>query len=138
MRLRPILIVTVILFVPVVLSAEKLPETTSTSTSCFVDLDGDGIDDNVKDLDGNGIPDFDIPEEASSIPSGGSGIFASMTMNTGTIEVARVAENFGGREFGSRWLCVNRGGITSGDGFGPGAGIGSGSLGKVCIGGVCF
>jgi len=136
MRIWPLLIVVSLIIVPAALSAEELSETSSTPTCCFVDLDGDGLDDNIKDLDGNGIPDFDDIDEAPGIPLGGSGIFASM--NTGTVEVAKVAENFGGRKFGTRWHCVNSGGITTGDGFGPGAGIGSGSLGKVCIGGVCF
>ncbi|MBU8933711.1 MAG: hypothetical protein KOO62_06855 [candidate division Zixibacteria bacterium] len=137
MRLWSVLIVAIMVIVPVALSAEELSDATSASKVCFVDLDGDGLDDNIRDFDGDGIPDFENPVGTPSIPSGGSGIFAIMEPPTPVV-ATKGSDEFGDRKFCTRWLASNRGGFSSGDGFGPGAGIGSAAMGKVCIGGVCF
>lgn len=137
MRFRTALIAATLLILPAALSAEELSETATTDSPCFVDLDGDGFDDNIRDLDSDGIPDFgDFRAAASANASHGLGVFASM--NTGATTVARAAEKFGERRFCCRGLALNRGGFSAGSGFGPGAGIGSAALGKVCIGGICF
>ncbi len=137
MRFWTALIAATLLILPAALSAEELSETATTTAPCFVDLDGDGFDDNIRDLDSDGIPDFGNYNGTAQIdPSRGLGVFASM--NTGAISVAAITEKFGERKFCCRGLALNRGGFTGGSGFGPGAGIGSSALGKVCIGGICF
>jgi len=137
MRLWPALIVATLMIVSTALSAEKFSDTASASIPCFVDLDGDGLDDNIRDLNSDGIPDFDnYNGSVPAISCGGSGIFTSM--NTGTTDITETSEKFGERKFATRWLGSNRGGFSSNGGFGPGAGISSAAIGKVCIGGVCF
>lgn len=137
MRFWPALIVATLLILPAAIVADEASETASNPVPCFVDLDGDGLDDNIRDLDGDGIPDFGSDNGATTAnPSNGLGVFAGMDAATADVVVA--ADKFGDRKYCTRWLPSNRGGFTSGDGFGPGEGIGSAALGKVCIGGVCF
>ncbi len=116
---------------------------TPPTAKAFVDLDGDGIDDNFTDTDRDGIPDkyvhgsvsaFGVEISATSgiFAAGQSGKFAA-TLTTGNRDV------FGSRMGRTHCLSLNRGGFGSESDFGPGNGIGLGAVkGTGCVGGVCF
>jgi len=111
----------------------------------FVDIDGDGIDDNARDLDEDGIPDIISHEESqeNDTPAvelaSNMGDFSMSLGSTSEIESSKSrASAFSSRKFSARGLSSDRGGIDSGDGFGPGSGIGIGAVKTpVCVGGVC-
>lgn len=116
---------------------------TPSAAEAFVDLDGDGIDDNFTDTDRDGIPDKYVLGAVSAFGAeitASSGIFAaaksgkfSATLTTGNRDV------FGSRMGRTHCLSLNRGGFGSDSDFGPGNGIGLGSVkGTGCVGGVCF
>ncbi|MFH1892181.1 MAG: hypothetical protein ABIK83_05795 [Candidatus Zixiibacteriota bacterium] len=119
------------------------------SKACFVDLDGDGINDNARDMDDDGIPDT-FGAEASAIPSETEGMFApsiSIDWNAsgfgaGQAEVEAKEPNsgrFSAIRFSARDLGACRGGLKAGDGLGIGesGGVNAGGGGMVCEGGVC-
>ena len=107
----------------------------------FVDLDGDGLDDNIKDRDFNGIPDFSIEELPNADNAeliGGSGIFASMPISeVDASEITPKSKLFGRSKFSTRNLGSNRGGFSSSDGFGPDSGLSGSSFSGVCVGPQC-
>ncbi|MFH2049418.1 MAG: hypothetical protein ABIJ12_08220 [bacterium] len=107
----------------------------------FVDLDGDGLDDNIKDRDFNGIPDFSVdvlPPVDDAESTGGSGIFASMPLaEVDASEITPKSKLFGRSKFSTRNLGSNRGGFSSSDGFGPDSGLSGSSFSGVCVGPQC-
>jgi len=118
--------------------------------SCFLDRDGDGIDDNARDLDDDGIPDQfgsqndDEPEVDLGLANSDvfsfeiSGEFDGGMEGAGLdSEASRVpnSQKFSALRMSSRALSQHRSGLTSGEDFGPGVGALSG--GVVCEGGVC-
>jgi hypothetical protein len=116
----------------------------------FVDMDGDGINDNASDKDGDGIPDKFAGENpvvpADTALVGGSAFqfdAPSVGIETGAIilETATADQNskrFAALRMSVRSLCRLRGGIKSGDDFGAGSGMDNTSVkGVTCVGGVC-
>ena len=107
----------------------------------FVDLDGDGLNDNTPDLNHDGIPDFDIaraPEPPMMTLRGAANIFEQIEQ---TIPVTSMylskSERFQSLRFCARSLLQCRGGFAAGEDFGPGNGIGQGALSGNCTGGIC-
>lgn len=107
----------------------------------FIDLDGDGIDDNIGDKNSDGIPDFpdvEIPMLNDTEITGGTGIFSSMPVTE--VDVSDITPNsimFGQYFFSIRNLSSNRGGFASSDSFGSDNGLNSGMSGGICVGPLC-
>lgn len=125
---------------PQVLMAEDAPATT-----VFVDLDGDGFDDNCADEDNDGIPneadsDFE-PMAADHCQDLGENIidFGATIKAIGlSADLTTNSQRLGIRQFRTRNLIMNRCGFDSNCGFGSGNEIGIGvSSGGGCAGGVC-
>jgi hypothetical protein len=107
----------------------------------FVDLDGDGLDDNIGDKDSDGIPDFSDemePQSDEAEVTGGTGIFSSMPIaKVDVMEITPCSKMYGQYSFSTRNLSTNRGGFSSSDGFGPENGLSGSSFGGVCVGPLC-
>jgi hypothetical protein len=108
----------------------------------YVDMDGDGFNDNAPDEDGDGIPDAAdpdfIPVETEETNMVGLIKFGEVLKKAGLIEdYSTNLQKFGQLNFCTRALSKNRCGFDAGDDFGSeGIGIGGGSSGG-CAGGVC-
>lgn len=103
----------------------------------FVDMDGDGFDDNEPDGNADGIPDILAPDYVPSLDDNAlAGVFATMdVVNTPTIALEQSnSEKFGTRKFQCRMLDANRSEFDAG--FGSGLGVSAGGGG--CAGGICF
>lgn len=143
---RTMLLILLTFTVSFILSTATLyAEETEAKPCCFVDIDGDGIDDNARDLDKDGIPDIIAGENDSEKISDVK--FASKLGDFSiSMETSAAVDNgksrageFSSRRFSARGISSDRGGIESGDGFGPGSGIGIGAVKTpVCVGGVCI
>jgi len=107
----------------------------------FVDLDGDGLDDNIGDKNFDGIPDFSDeiePQTDDAEVTGGTGIFSSMPIaKVDAKEITPKSKMFGQYSFSIRNLCTNRGGFSSSDGFGSENGLSGSTFGGVCVGPLC-
>jgi hypothetical protein len=106
----------------------------------YIDFDGDGISDNIRDIDGNGIPDeFETKKyDNKSTPSIlGQSLNQALNSNVSPGLFLNNREAFGAREFHVRCHSGHRIGFTSGQGFGVGNGIGLGNIASGCAGGVC-
>ena len=111
----------------------------------FVDLDGDGINDNLTDGNDDGIPDEFVGDKSEAGPamaaSGNSmgGMFDAVDVaSADPMADFSVMERYKVRQRAVRDLCSFRGGFYAGEDFGPGNGIAVGTSGKVCVGGICF
>jgi hypothetical protein len=113
-----------------------------TAPKPWVDMDGDGFDDNASDEDGDAIPDAADPDFVP-IPTEDEGVAGLINLGA-TIQKAGLTEDFstnlqkfGRLDFLTRAMAQNRCGFDAGDEFGnEGIGIG-GSSGGGCVGGVC-
>ena len=110
--------------------------------STFVDIDGDGFNDNLSDYDGDGIPDEADPDYKAEVNSslGGYMNFGEAFASSDYIdELTPNSAKFGKRSFLARSLSKDRCGYDADSDFGPGSGIGIGAVsgGQVCEGGVC-
>ena len=120
-------------------AAENSPDTTTSVR--FVDLDGDGLNDNLPDLNHDGIPDFgkaDQPEESFVSHSAISDFLISMDSAVPQLDL--VLDNLDGFRslmFQARGLSQCRGGFGDDENFGPGYGIGQGAMKSGCVGGAC-
>lgn len=124
-----------------------LSETEIQKKACFVDFDGDGIDDNIPDEDGDGIPNSADPDFTIELSGNSSEAtnqegfvnFGAQLKASGLApDLATTSEKFGRRMFCARALSQNRCGFTSEEGFGAESGIGIGTTGGGgCAGGVC-
>ncbi|MFH1686673.1 MAG: hypothetical protein ABIE70_04030 [bacterium] len=104
----------------------------------FVDLDGDGFNDNAPDGDGNGIPDeFEAGYVATPDEGPTTGIFAGLQTEPAPALVLPEtnSEEFGRSRFCVRSICEERS-VFDAD-FDKSLGI-SVSAGGACAGGVCF
>ena len=116
---------------------------TATSKAVFVDLDGDGFDDNAADEDSDGIPnDADADYDPVSETNNNSGDFIDFGQTIQEIglspDLTSNSQSFGKRQFKTRGLTLNRCGFDANGGFGSGNEIGIGvSSGGGCAGGVC-
>ncbi len=112
----------------------------SEHKECFVDLDGDGFNDNTNDFENNRFATNDTPKdnEAESMAEGDSENYVSFDTGTDTdVSVYLThSEKFGLLKFSTRGLDGCRG--ESGSGFGGNLGSmgGSGQSGG-CAGGAC-
>lgn len=103
----------------------------------FVDMDGDGFDDNEPDANSDGIPDCLAPDYIPPVEDEAlAGVFATMDVVSAPVMVLEQtnAERFGERKFPCRMLESNRCEFDAG--FGSGLGVSAGGGG--CAGGVCF
>lgn len=106
----------------------------------YVDLDGDGFDDNAADSDSDGIPDrferdYVAPRGFAAVPS--TDIFAALKQSSPVSPVATSSlERFVLRQFACRAQSKCRSNFESE--FTTGLGITAGSSGGRCVGGVCF
>ena len=149
--MKPTMRISMILVLFAFLSVSVLyAEQDTEKRPCFMDRDGDGIDDNARDLDDDGIPDQfgaqDEAEEEIDLGTMDSDMF-SFEMGgelDGGLDGAQVdseasnipnSQKFAALQMSSRALSQHRSGLTSGEDFGPGVGALSG--GVVCEGGVC-
>lgn len=120
-------------------TAENSPD--KTTFVRFVDLDGDGLNDNLPDLNHNGIPDFDKvaqPEE-SFVSQSDIGDFLN-SLESAVPQLDLVLDNpdgFRSLMFQARGLPQCRGGFGDDENFGPGYGIGQGAMKSGCAGGAC-
>jgi hypothetical protein len=110
----------------------------------FVDLDGDGFDDNLADSDENGIPDQAEPDESESgNANSAEGMIATLnpinvsSEDLSLDQILTNSEKFGKREFNCRDHSCFRGGFDAGQDFGPGNGISSAAVSSGCAGGIC-
>jgi len=106
----------------------------------YVDLDGDGFDDNAPDTDLDGIPDeFEAHGFVSTQIDGlqVAPMFAGQAPAPDASPKAKTGEIFGRRKFTTRGLAENRSDFDIGFGssLGLGAGLGGGGA---CAGGICF
>lgn len=105
----------------------------------FVDIDGDGFNDNAPDSDADGIPDgIEFHGFLSAQPNlvlrvNPTPINASALMGAR----ACASERFGSREFATRGIAVRRADFDAGFGSGLGLSGGQGGSGGGCVGGVC-
>ena len=113
-------------------------ETKEKDQKPFVDLDGDGFNDNADDTDSDGIPDrFEraAPRIVTKAPR--SDIFAALKQSSPAAAVAvSPLERFALRQFACRAQSKCRSNFESE--FTAGLGVKAGSSGGHCVGGVCF
>ena len=108
-----------------------------STSNIFIDIDGDGFDDNELDNDKNGIPDrFEETEgnDQKEVSSLLGNVFNAAKTEIPSDLLSNGVE-FGKRKFETRLLWQCHRGICSDDQFGPGNGIGLGAA--ACAGGVC-
>ena len=110
----------------------------------FVDIDGDGFDDNTSDANNDGIPEFSntasLTEAREENPSTASKDLADFSFGSILADDGlSFSAQFKGLQFAARSLSRNRCSLDSDAGFGPGSGtrVGSTTGGMVCVGGVC-
>ena len=102
----------------------------------FIDLDGDGFNDNSPDLNGDGIPDELAPGYvAPADNTSDAGIFAGMEFQAVEAPVLpeTAKEGFGRLSFSTRSISKFRSAFDSDFGSGLGFSVG----GSACAGGVC-
>lgn len=100
----------------------------------FIDLDGDGINDNLTDSNNDGIPDQPEPIAPTSGIFSGNKAFAAPA----TALAPSNSDSFNQRLSRVTCLSMNRGGFGAGENFGPADGLGIGAgTGGGCVGGIC-
>lgn len=116
-------------------------ETTLPVSAIFVDIDGDGINDNNPDSNADGIPDkatANLTAPTSEIASALGDQFAlANTSIPSIVEYQTRCQRFAALKFGVRTLAQHRIGFISADQFGPGNGMGASGASGGCAGGVC-
>ena len=139
LKITPLLAILTLLISSLTIQAA---EKTQGNNYRFIDLDGDGFDDNMKDIDNDGIPDMSDNTTSPSTPKAttsiGTGIFSK-------VEAAPISVNLytiNSQRFASLKCCTlslmqNRGGFGAADDFGPATGMNQGSGGGNCSGGIC-
>ena len=128
-------------------SQEAVEPTASEAveTVAFVDLDGDGLSDNLPDDNGDGIPEPQAETQAE--PTAAAAGLAESTVEVSAFDIGPLrsttledvlpcSQKFSAYKFATRAICQTRGGLDAGEGFGAGSGIGLGAI-KGCPGGVC-
>lgn len=135
----------ILLIMPVsaLCDTDAVPPCSAEESEQYVDLDGDGINDNVRDRDNDGIPDDFVNDDSGEGEAPVELFASSMNMDLGMDNVFEHAVEvdakephsvvFSSREFSARDLTQDRGGFDSDNRTDSGA-----NRGKICIGGVCF
>lgn len=112
-----------------------------TAQTDFVDLDGDGIDDNETDNDGNSIPDCfegkDGDFEPVEVRSILGNVFNSEKSLKDPVDLRTNTDKFGSLAFKARGLPQRCCGFGTQDEFGSESGLGISSGSGGCAGGVC-
>ncbi len=109
----------------------------------FIDLDGDGLNDNVRDLDHDGIPDFGkgtALEPPVMTLRGAADFFKAIEPSDTDSDMGLFlsnSERFEQLKFCTRALSQCRSGFGSTEEFGPGVGIGQSTSSGGCAGGIC-
>ena len=143
MKFQVALLVILVTFfcIPVLAEDPAGEEEAQPVDSRFVDLDGDGLNDNIPDQNHDGIPDFkkkEPPQQRLTMRGGATGIFARMkAIEAPSTPSLSNSVRFRQLKFCTRSLSQCRGGFASGEEFGPGNGIGQGALSGNCVGGIC-
>lgn len=112
------------------------PTADFSTANIFIDIDGDGFNDNNRDDDKNGIPDRFEPGEVikeKKVKSVLGDVFNAHATEIPD-DLLSKSGNFGTRKFETRGLWQCHRGLSS-EQFGPGNGIGLGAA--ACAGGVC-
>lgn len=116
------------------LGGPTLANDAAKSVEVFVDLDGDGFDDNESDVNKDGVPDLVCPVEAPKILVSTADIFSGQSQLAVPAVKKNNVQRFGLRSFSIRALMVNRASLTTGfDNIGSGAALGT----EACPGGNC-
>ena len=104
------------------------------SVEVFVDLDGDGFDDNESDVNKDGVPDLVCPVEAPKFLASTADIFSGDSQFSAPMVKKSNAQRFGLRSFSVRALAGNRASVSTGfDEIGSAAALGA----EACPGGNC-
>lgn len=115
-------------------------EDSEDQNAAFVDLDGDGFNDNASDADNNGIPDEAESSHESDVESEDAFLASKPIEAIGDFDLSSLlgnSEKFGKLKAATSAISCCRGGLEPGEKFGPGNGIGSGAVAGGCPGGVC-
>ncbi len=105
----------------------------------WIDLDGDGLNDNAVDHDMNGIPDFGDAKKTEPPPPTASGIFADLKPTEGAISAPSEPCSLIFSRLTKLTLaqCLTRCDLEQS--FGGGAGVSNNAAaGGACAGGVCL
>ena len=143
MKLLTITLAALALILSATAQSEQPPgeKTGPPQNSRFVDLDGDGLNDNVRDLDHDGIPDFrkeTAPEPPLITLRGATNIFKAIEPSDSDVSLfLSNSERFEHLKFCTRALSQCRSGFGSSEEFGPGIGIGQSTSSGGCAGGIC-
>ena len=101
----------------------------------FVDLDGDGFDDNESDVNKDGVPDLVVPVVAPQMLVSADDIFGGAATAPAKAAKKTNAQRFALRMFSTRAQCVSRCGLKAGFPDEQGSGTSAGA--EACPGGVC-
>ena len=115
-------------------ASEALPNTP------YIDLDGDGFNDNFADNDDNSIPDRYESKASEKLAEMGSLLGNVFNAEISLDNLRTTSQKFNMREFRTRSLVQRCNGLGAENDFGPGNGIGLGAVsgsGGGCAGGVC-
>lgn len=132
-------VIIVITLSAILITSVQLAFALDNNIESYVDLDGDGFDDNTPDIDNNGIPDrFEISgkNETNPIEVASVSFFANLEKSSPTVLLLSASEKFSLRKFSCRTLDKCRSNLDSD--FSGGIGFGNASGGGACAGGVCF
>jgi len=124
------LVLLAVLFVPGSTLAEE--------PTVWIDLDGDGFDDNAVDNDEDGIPDsFGSVNRATLEAPAQGGVFADLDLGQTAPAALSLSLRYDKLQKLTKAQCATRCDLESGFGSGFGSGVGGGG-GGACAGGVCF
>jgi len=110
------------------------------SKPAFVDLDGDGFNDNASDADNDRIPDqAQKGDDSGATQESGFKDFNPIQAisDFDLSSLLANSEKFGKLKLIASAISCCRGGLEPDESFGPGNGIGSGAVSGGCPGGVC-
>jgi hypothetical protein len=110
------------------------------SKPAFVDLDGDGFNDNASDADNNSIPDEAESNHDTEVEPENAFLAFKPIESIGDFDLSSLLDNsekFGKLKALTSAISCCRGGLEPGESFGPGNGIGSGAVAGGCPGGIC-
>lgn len=100
----------------------------------FVDLDGDGFDDNESDVNKDGVPDLVCPVAVPKFLVSTADIFSSESQTSAPVAKISNAQRFSLRSFSVRALLANRASVSTGfEDLGSAAALGA----EACPGGNC-
>jgi len=127
------LLLAMLIFLVTVVAEPPKPDDDATM---WIDLDGDGFNDNAIDDNKDGIPDVVQPDAIKITGPNQSGIFASMTIPASTTIDLPLALQYDKRNKTTLAQCLTRFDLETS--FGSGIGSGASSAGGgACAGGIC-